>query len=45
MIDNGDVRLTLVNRKLEEVEMQQLNAEVLYLLLRPSTYLTIQINI
>lgn len=29
MIDNGEVRLKLVNTKLDEVEMQQMNADVL----------------
>ena len=37
MIENGDVRLRLVNDKLNEVEMQQLNKEVPPLPRRPST--------
>lgn len=42
MVEKGDVRLRLVNDKLAEVELQQLNKEVLYLLCRPSMFWTIQ---
>lgn len=41
IIEKGDVRLRLVNDKLAEVELQQLNKEVLSLLCRPSMFWTI----
>ena len=41
IVEKGDVRLRLVNDKLAEVELQQLNKEVLSLLSRPSMFWTI----
>lgn len=45
MIDKGEVRLKLVNDKLAEVELQQLNKEVMLVRHRPLMCSTILISI
>ena len=44
-VEQGDVRLKLVNEKLAEVEMNQMNKEVAFVLFRPLTPLRTPTNI
>ena len=44
-VDSAEVRIKLLNEKLSEVEMQQVNAEVHHKKFRLSTHLKIPTNI